>query len=157
MEAVPGRSRLREEGEIMERGSIDDFGGVDGKKKGGERDQRMGCDSEGGLFLLCCLTWGDVEHRRDRVRWNDGCYKEPGWRRELRVQFTAGLALKGVGSFSYVITEEKGDRMDGARIHRQPPASAGALLNLPLHTCQGKASRESWSWNSDSFFCLPGA
>lgn len=71
-------------------------------------------------FCAVCLTWGDVEHRRDRVRWNDGCYKEPGQRRELRVQFTAGLALKGVGSFSYVITEEKGDRMDGTRIHRQP-------------------------------------
>lgn len=90
------------------------------KKKGGERDQWMGCDSEGGLFLLCCLTWGDVENRRDRVRWNDGCYKEPGRRGELRVQFTAGLALKGVGSFSYVITEEKGDRMDGTQIRRQP-------------------------------------
>lgn len=38
MEAVPGRSRLRVEGEIMERGSIDDFGGTDGKEKGrGER------------------------------------------------------------------------------------------------------------------------
>lgn len=42
----------------MERASVDDFGGADGEEKGrGERSVAgWGCDSEGGLFLLCFLT-----------------------------------------------------------------------------------------------------